>query len=251
MGSATRSIRTRPTCTNLSPRFRCPPVRRARAWPSKTRADCESEIGCCLAGVQRVDGYAGLEPARALDYATLPALRLAGTQYVLRHTPNGSEPNWQWTAISPTAPRARMIPISKLEVDRSQGDAASSPAAFFSRFALHGKQAVAHEFTLKPQIIEDRPGHIVVACQRSRAAVARYDRELSSRLARGRGWAGSSGGAGRLGFSGLCGRRRIARSRVSVSPGQPAGRGIPVRRWPSLDGGPVRAARGRRARKVG
>ena len=40
-----------------------------------------------LSGWRRADGYAGLEPARQLDYHRLPALRLAGVRWV-KHDPS-------------------------------------------------------------------------------------------------------------------------------------------------------------------
>ena len=64
-----------------------------------------------LAGVQRVDGYAGLEPAKRLDYSTPEAMQLAGVEWVFHPAPGApSETAQQWTALSPTAPRVRLTP---------------------------------------------------------------------------------------------------------------------------------------------
>jgi hypothetical protein len=62
-----------------------------------------------LAGLQRIDGYAGLEPARQLDYATTPALQLAGVGWVWHTASNPSKTAQEWTRIAPTAPRARLV----------------------------------------------------------------------------------------------------------------------------------------------
>ncbi|HZZ71908.1 MAG TPA: YfhO family protein [Pirellulales bacterium] len=66
-----------------------------------------------LAGWARVDGYAGLEPARQLDYHSVAALRVAGAQWVLRsalrettkETPSAG-PLWQ--RIRDPLPRAKL-----------------------------------------------------------------------------------------------------------------------------------------------
>jgi hypothetical protein len=66
-----------------------------------------------LAGSTRVDGYAGLEPAKQFDYSQRRSLQLAGVQWVL--LPNDiasadaslAKPNWQ--LITPTSPRARLV----------------------------------------------------------------------------------------------------------------------------------------------
>jgi hypothetical protein len=66
-----------------------------------------------LAGVERADGYAGLEPARLLDYRKSDALRTAGVRWVLgdggASIPIGLEPAGDdWWQVPGTLPRLRL-----------------------------------------------------------------------------------------------------------------------------------------------
>ena len=63
-----------------------------------------------LAGLSRIDGYAGLEPAKRLDYRKPEALALAGVGWVLEPAGNDARAERTWTAIRPTAPHARLVP---------------------------------------------------------------------------------------------------------------------------------------------
>jgi hypothetical protein len=67
-----------------------------------------------LAGLTRVDGYAGLEPARQLNYSQESAWRLAGARWA--YLPDPETGRRKWLAVSPTAPRARLIGTDKAEV---------------------------------------------------------------------------------------------------------------------------------------
>jgi hypothetical protein len=69
-----------------------------------------------LKGWRQLDGYAGLEPARALDYRTLPALRAAGVRFVCRSAstekiaglrPIPGDP--RWLEVPDPLPRARCV----------------------------------------------------------------------------------------------------------------------------------------------
>jgi hypothetical protein len=62
-----------------------------------------------LAGLTRIDGYAGLEPARALDYTDEQSLRWAGVGWILRCERVGDETRDQWTAVPTAAARARLL----------------------------------------------------------------------------------------------------------------------------------------------
>ncbi len=62
-----------------------------------------------LAGVGRVDGYAGLEPARRLDYRNPRTWQLAGVAWAWQPDNESSEPRRRWVPVAPTAPRARLI----------------------------------------------------------------------------------------------------------------------------------------------
>ncbi len=62
-----------------------------------------------LAGVTRVDGYAGLEPRKRLDYSTESARRRAGVNFVYTPVRNGSETLFAWQPIAAPAARARLV----------------------------------------------------------------------------------------------------------------------------------------------
>lgn len=61
-----------------------------------------------LAGLTRVDGYAGLEPARELDYRKAGTWQLAGAGWVLKPADHSREADRQWVRVAPSAPRARL-----------------------------------------------------------------------------------------------------------------------------------------------
>jgi hypothetical protein len=67
-----------------------------------------------MAGWDRADGYAGLEPQRRLDYRQLAALRVAGVRWVRRSTTSAAiaglldgDPNWR--QVPAPLPRVRLV----------------------------------------------------------------------------------------------------------------------------------------------
>jgi hypothetical protein len=62
-----------------------------------------------LAGLERVDGYAGLEPVKQLDYRRQGALRLAGVRWLLQPDGHESAAPREWLSVQPTAQRARLL----------------------------------------------------------------------------------------------------------------------------------------------
>ena len=71
-----------------------------------------------LSGWRRADGYAGLEPARELDYRQLPALRVAGVRWVERNPSTvdiaGLEPHDNyWLEVPNPLPRVRLVAQTK------------------------------------------------------------------------------------------------------------------------------------------
>ena len=67
-----------------------------------------------MAGWDRADGYAGLEPQRRLDYRQLAALRVAGVRWVRRSTTSSAiaglldgDPNWR--QVPAPLPRVRLV----------------------------------------------------------------------------------------------------------------------------------------------
>ena len=61
-----------------------------------------------LTGVTRVDGYAGLEPAKQRESNQTNAWRLAGAEWVLVQPATSDQPP-TWQSISDPMPRARLI----------------------------------------------------------------------------------------------------------------------------------------------
>ena len=107
-----------------------------------------------LAGVERVDGYAGLEPAKRLDYNTMPALQLAGVAWLLQPSESGR----QWAAVAPTAPRARLVTHIRQaqpsgESDRPAMETATVDAAIDLPQATPGSA----------RVVADSPGRITVS----------------------------------------------------------------------------------------
>ena len=62
----------------------------------------------------RVDGYAGLQPIRHLDFSQESTWRLAGAQWACLLDQESGRCNW--IAISPTAPRARLLDADGAEI---------------------------------------------------------------------------------------------------------------------------------------
>jgi hypothetical protein len=122
-----------------------------------------------LRGFSRIDGYAGLEPARRLDYRTLDALRRAGVK-IVSHAAQ-IEDRWRlqvrhdgWLEAPDPAPRAGLV---KPYFD---DDEFASPAAGSA------------------QIISDRPGRIVVDVDAPDLAILTLTESYH------RGWTATFGG---------------------------------------------------------
>jgi hypothetical protein len=62
-----------------------------------------------LAGVSRVDGYAGLKPVKRLDYRQRRATQLAGAAWVREPVDGAREAERKWMRVEPSAPRARLV----------------------------------------------------------------------------------------------------------------------------------------------
>ncbi len=110
-----------------------------------------------LAGLSRVDGYAGLEPAKRLDYQQPEVLALAGVGWILEPARDRWCTNRNWRAISPTAPRVRLVTQTILQqpdpraMVRDWNTATADPA-----IALDATNPGS------AKVVEDRPGRIVV-----------------------------------------------------------------------------------------
>ena len=83
-----------------------------------------------LAGMTRIDGYAGLQAARQLDYSKETTWRLCGAEWA--YIKDGESGERKWIAISQTNPRAQLVgnPTTAVDILRdSPGSIAVSLAA--------------------------------------------------------------------------------------------------------------------------
>jgi hypothetical protein len=96
----------------------CPPIdsghRVALDLASATRPGIRAGNQVLLRGYSRVDGYAGLEPARSLDYRETSALRLAGVDAVAGQAPVANRGHFidagqNWLRLPDPSPRARLV----------------------------------------------------------------------------------------------------------------------------------------------
>jgi hypothetical protein len=85
-----------------------------------------------LSGWRRADGYVGMEPRRRLDYGLLPALRVAGVQWVQREAstaeiagliPRGD----RWLQVPQPLPRVRLVTQTRTGNDPACDIARVSP----------------------------------------------------------------------------------------------------------------------------
>lgn len=104
-------------------------------------------------GCHLIDGYAGLEPRKRLDYRQIAALQLAGVQWQLDREQN------RWIEVAAPLPRARLV---------SKVVATDDPARDLQRIDPRGEALVEQPAELselsgspgKAEILSDRPGEI-------------------------------------------------------------------------------------------
>lgn len=109
-----------------------------------------------LAGVARVDGYAGLEPAKKLDYRRPRSWQLAGAGWVLHPADASRGTKMRWERIEHTAPRARLVtPTLGHEHPDNMELIGTGAAAVDQPFAM------APSPPGRVEVIVDRPGHFV------------------------------------------------------------------------------------------
>jgi hypothetical protein len=128
-----------------------------------------------LSGCKRIDGYAGLEPARSLDYRDINALRLAGVKFIAASSPvkdksllvNHSD---GWNAITAPRPRVRVVReftctetpsqiLADIDIDRTVMVEPKNEQAVAEHLrASQGESGAMGS----ARILIDRPGHIVV-----------------------------------------------------------------------------------------
>jgi hypothetical protein len=123
-----------------------------------------------LRGYSRIDGYAGLAPARRLDYRTVDQMRLAGVRFVSAAAPIRDKQHLReigdgWLEVPNTSPRVRLEKPDFGAAEASMADDGSV------------------------QVIEDRPGDILVVADSRNPAVVVLTESYHS------GWEASSGGS--------------------------------------------------------
>ncbi len=123
-----------------------------------------------LAGVSRVDGYAGLEPARQLNYCDAAALRAAGSRYSTGFDASPFE-DIGWISLADPLPRAYFV---------RQTLASSNPARDINQIDLTSTALIesGSPIAMRPansgtrdlgqvQVLADRPGRIEFATESS------------------------------------------------------------------------------------
>ena len=113
-----------------------------------------------LAGWCRADGYAGLEPARRLDYHTLAALRVAGVRWVRRGQSTerieGLRPHDEyWLEVPDPLPRARLV---------TRAQSSDAPARDITRIPI--ETAALVDAPLVPELPQGTPGEATVVRER-------------------------------------------------------------------------------------
>lgn len=108
-----------------------------------------------LKGWKRADGYAGLEPARQLDYREPVALQLAGVGWKL----NGNSQNARWQPITDYRPRAWLVTQATVSA-RPALDLESLPSA--EQALLDVPLSLAAASPGQVVVHRDRPGDVSV-----------------------------------------------------------------------------------------
>jgi hypothetical protein len=128
-----------------------------------------------LAGWDRADGYAGLEPERMLDYSQVDALRVAGVRWVkqnertagicgLRQSSDG------WCEVPGSLPRIRLV---------AQARPSQDPARDLGKLTVESAALVEYPLLLpcgaagSATMVEERPGRfqIRVSCETAQLLV--------------------------------------------------------------------------------
>jgi len=109
-----------------------------------------------LAGLSRADGYAGLEPARRLDYGNLRTWQLAGAEWVWVGDEADSGALPRWARISPTAPRVRLI------TESSAGRVETNSAGNWHVAHVEPPLALPNSTPGEYKLLNDSPGMIVL-----------------------------------------------------------------------------------------
>ncbi len=111
-----------------------------------------------FAGWKRVDGYAGLEPSRQLDYCQSAALQVAGVDWM--STGAKSESQAEWIRLPKPQPRAWLV---------TNASVSTNPASDINRISISDTALVGKPLSLSAgtlgdvQVLVDRPGTLTFA----------------------------------------------------------------------------------------
>jgi len=111
-----------------------------------------------LAGALRADGYAGLEPAKQLDYKQPAALHLAGVAWIYKSTTGAGAPSSDWSPIEQPLERARLV--ARTEPPESLRDLAELPLEVTAVVDPPVELPASARGTAR--LIVDRPGRIEI-----------------------------------------------------------------------------------------
>ncbi len=123
-----------------------------------------------LSGHRLLDGYAGIMPARRLNYLSLPALRVAQVEFIhnvfqqVANIPGAEVYSEHWYRVPDVLPRARLVAQSRIS---------SQPDVDLERIDIERSALVLRELSLTggdpgaAQIVRDDPGEIHVTTRTS------------------------------------------------------------------------------------
>jgi hypothetical protein len=109
-----------------------------------------------LAGLARVDGYAGLEPEKRLDYSRCRTWQLAGVGWAWQ-TADDRDGKRAWVQVSPTAARARLV--TKTIGPRRLEDAEKLS---FDAAVVEPPVSLSPSWPGRVQMLDDAPGRITI-----------------------------------------------------------------------------------------
>jgi hypothetical protein len=123
-----------------------------------------------LKGWRQLDGYAGLEPARQLDYRDVKALRVAGVERVLRSPATESIPGLlpldrRWLKVPDPLPAARVVEhfVKSDDPRRDLPRTDVENTALVDRHPMSPFAGTLSDFPPRIDLVAARPGRIIVS----------------------------------------------------------------------------------------
>ena len=168
-----------------------------------------------LAGLDRIDGYAGLEPRKVSTIRRPTRCDWPARSWYWQD--DAARRSRVWVPIEPTAPRARLVSREQCatRIRRELTTLEANQAWCDEPIELGDGRAPEVR-----RVVDDLPGHMTVE-HRCRRGNCWSRPKAMTRLAGGRGGRRAAGCAGQRGFSGVPGRAGRAASRARVPARQP------------------------------